>query len=255
MNYGVFGSENFLLSVQSGCSFCGAVVVYEEVSQGVDWVVVKAVFLGQFAGDAGLWIMITFHGLYQARAARRDYKRALAIAGADRPADKLNALQDPTSFESHHYSHRPQLSNDACAGNIIYTGARRVAKCSRHLLFGNRRSAFYLLGVHINGSSAANVFIYHADNANVINLNPQAYKRIYKTKIKCAVKRKIWVIINRLNMYVRFELAKDHIFPRRSLAEHLGLPSRSAGPAHLCYAIVNFKITISCFSLALTVSP
>jgi hypothetical protein len=199
--------------------------------------------------------VITLNRLYQALTSRRDYKLALAVAGADRPADKLNTLQNPTSSESHHYSHRPQLSNDTCAGNVIYTGARRVAKCSRYLLFGNGRSAFYLLGVDINGCPAADILIYHAYDAGVIYLNPQTHKRIYKSKIKCTVKRKIWVVINRLNMYGWVELIEDYILQRRSFAKHLSLPSGPAGSTHLRYAIVDFQVTIGCFSFTLTIIP
>jgi hypothetical protein len=37
------------------------VVVYEEVSQSVDWVVVEAVFEGQFGGSGCVRIVITLH--------------------------------------------------------------------------------------------------------------------------------------------------------------------------------------------------
>ncbi|MBA7485924.1 hypothetical protein ES707_21476 [subsurface metagenome] len=54
-------------------------------------------------------------------------------------------------------------------------------------------------------------------------------------------------------MYGWVELIEDYILQRRSFAKHLGLPSGSAGPAHLRYAIVDFQITICFFSFTLTV--
>ena len=73
-------------------------MVDEEIAEGVYGVVVEAVFEGQLAGDAaGFGIVIAFHRLDQARAPRRNDQRALAVAGADRPADQLDALQDAAS--------------------------------------------------------------------------------------------------------------------------------------------------------------
>ncbi len=79
--------------------------VNEKVSQGVDGVVIQAVFLWEFAGCVGgFGVMITFHCLDQAGAFRRDDQAAFSIAGTDRTTDQFNAFQDAAAFESYRNS-------------------------------------------------------------------------------------------------------------------------------------------------------
>ena len=52
-------------------------VVYEEISQGVDGVVIDAILEWKLAGKCGagrIRIVITLHRLYQTRAVGRDYE-------------------------------------------------------------------------------------------------------------------------------------------------------------------------------------
>ena len=66
-------SQEIFLSISSCCGFGGVVVVNKEVSQGVDGVVVKTVFLRELARSVGGFrVMIAFHCLNQAGASRRD---------------------------------------------------------------------------------------------------------------------------------------------------------------------------------------
>jgi len=115
---------------------------------------------------------------------RRDYKPALAVAGPNRPADKLNALQDAASPVSGHYPQRPQFPNNTCAGNIIDAGPGRVTKSRSHPPLAAWRAALYFLSVHINRRPAANILIEHPNNAILVNLNPQAHKGIDKAEIE-----------------------------------------------------------------------
>ena len=102
MHYFFWKIENSLeyyakscFSISPGGGFFGFGVVDEEVSQGVDGVVVEAVLEGQLArGTAGFGIVIAFQRLNQSRASGRNDKSALAVAGADGPTDKLDAFQN-----------------------------------------------------------------------------------------------------------------------------------------------------------------
>mgnify|MGYP002682593662 CR=1 FL=1 len=68
----------------------GVLVVGEEVAQGVDGVVVDAVFEGQLAGCGGAVVgaVVALQRLDQAAAVGRDHERTAAVAGADGPADQ-----------------------------------------------------------------------------------------------------------------------------------------------------------------------
>ena len=72
-------------------------VVYEEVSQGVDGVVVEAVFEGEFVCGWSIGVVIAGQGLDEARALGGNYKAGFACAIADGPADKLDTFSDAAS--------------------------------------------------------------------------------------------------------------------------------------------------------------
>jgi len=233
-------------------------VVDEEVSQGVDGVVVNAVFQGQFAGKsrlAGVRVVVALHSLNKARASGRDYEGAFAVAGADSPADKLNALEDTASFESGNDSERSQLPDDACTGNVVDSRSGGVAEGGGDLLFSAGRSGLYLGGVHVDGGPAADVFIDDADDAVAIDLEPEADKGIDESKVERAIERQVRVVIARPDVDIGVELSKDDILQRWSSAEHLGLEASPAGAAHLRDAVVDFQIAVGVFRLATTVRP
>src|SRR4030042_1549548 len=188
--------------------------------------------------------MITLHRLYQPLTGRRNHKAACAVAGPNRPADKLNSLQDTASPEACYEPHRAQLPHNTRAGNIIYAGACGVAEGRSHPALSAGRSALNLANVDVNRRSAANILINNAHNAGTINLNPQTHKRIYKSKSKRTVERQIQGVIDLADISVIVELVKNDIFKRRSFAEHLRLPAGSAGTAHRCNAIIDFQIAV-----------
>jgi hypothetical protein len=75
----------------------GAPKIYEEVAQGVDGMVVNAVFERKFIAGWRVRIMIAGKGLDKTGTFRRNNKPAFAVTGADCPADKLNTLRNTAS--------------------------------------------------------------------------------------------------------------------------------------------------------------
>lgn len=96
----------------------------------------------------------------------------------------------------------------------------------------------------VDGRPAADVLIYHANAAFGIDLDPQAYERIYKAEVQRAVERQVGIVIDGLDVNIRVEFGEYYIFERRPLAQHLGFESRSACSSHLGDAVVDFEVAV-----------
>lgn len=189
------------------------------------------------------------------RGARlRNYKSAFAVACTNGTADKFYALGDSTRPGFCGDTKLSQLPYRACSGDIVYARTGWVAKrgCNGSLAAGSAGGNFG--GVNIDRGPCANVLVYHTYHAVLIDLNPEADKWVYETKINRSVQGQVRVVIYGLYVQVGGELVEDDVVKAWSFAEHLRFPARPAGAAHLCNAVVNFQVAIGEFRLAAAIA-
>ena len=96
----------------------GVLAVDEEVSEGIDGVVVEAVFMGAF-GETVLGVVVAAQGFDEVCTVGIDAQPGDAVAGAEGSADFFDAFADVTAAVCRSDACGDQLADGAGSGDVV----------------------------------------------------------------------------------------------------------------------------------------